>query len=279
MGKTGLVAAVLLVGLSVGCGDGNDRPDNISYDGGGGVGAGGGGSGSGGTTCEPIPGQGVELSGDIVIYNSSLIPGQEGHPPFSGQAEIKAEGAPCGWTTTTYDGSAGASQFVLDSVWKSSKFSWVRFTQLETSSEPVYPTMLPVVTAVDLNLLGEFGFVRSTDIDKIYTDTGVTPDPTRATILVQTKDPKFGTPQPGSSVTIGVDAQSAYLVGSTWQLGIGDMQTDMSGLMALMNVQAQEFPGESQTLTTITGSTEQKNLVRIEAGRVTVVWIGIGFSS
>lgn len=279
MGKSGLFAIALLLGLiTAGCGGGDDRPANISVGGDSGVGGfgGGGSGGTGGTTCEPIPGKGAQVSGDSVVIYDPLFKFGDGFPPFMGQAEIKAEGDPCGSTTTTYDATSGQG-WQLDDVWKSGN-TWVRAYQLETSSEPVYPTLVAVNTAADISVGTNFGFVRSTDVDKIYADTGVTRDPTRATAIVQLIDLKYGDPVAGGTVSIALaESQAAYPSGASWQLGVAGSATDPSGLMAFLNVESKAFPGLSTSVTAITGSMKANYNIALEDGAVTVAWIGVGF--
>lgn len=281
---SGAVALALAIG---GCGS-DGHPPNLSPDGGFGANGGtggtgmagaGGAAGAAGSACTPDTAAGSKLSGDLIIYDSRF---SQDHPGFLGQAEIRANGAPCGYVSTTYDGKAvppdgGLNKFLLEGVEKAA-VAWVRFYQLPATTEDVAPTLLPVETWVDADLMGAYGFMRKSDIDKVYTETGTTADPTKATIVVQLIEGLSGGPATGGSVATAAASVTAYSAGGAWVLG-GGATTDLTGVAVLMNVDAPPFPGQGVQFTVTQGSKEQTHTALAEAGSVTVIWVLIGFQT
>jgi len=282
MGKTSFSAVIALALLAAACGGDPEHPANLSFDGGSGSGGGSGasgGGGSGGTACQPDPNEGVKLTGDVIIFD--ILFASE-YPGFAGQADIVAEGAPCGWSTTTFDGAApptdgGKNRFLLEGV-RSTEFTWVRFYEQATSFEPVYATMMPVATKQDLQLDGAFGFMRSTDVQKVYQDTGTTPEPDKATIVLQALDPFTGKPFAGAKMATSVSSVAAYPFGGGWEIGNTATVTDPSGVVVFMNVDALPFPGSGTKINVTAGGAVDSHDLVVEAGVVTISAIGIGFS-
>jgi hypothetical protein len=285
MGGLKLWGAALLGTLALACGSSSDHPANL--DGGlgnGGSGGGGGGSTStGGTTsCDPKPGQGVTLSGNLIVYD--IFFKQDPPSAFTGQGIILAEGAPCGVTQTTYDGTApgadgGPNRFLLPSVQKGVS-TWVRFYEDQSSNVGVYSTMLLVSTADDLVLDDAFGFINAADVQKVYTDTNTTPLPDRGTIVVQLIDGFSKLPAAGGKVATTADAIAAYPQGAGWALDTGGtLSTDASGVMVLMNVESVPFPGSSTAVNVTAGGITDSHPLVVETGTVTIARIVVGFQT
>jgi len=275
MGGLKLGMGALVVVLAVGCGQSADHPANLTVDGGQTGGGGGGGP------CDPKPGYGVTLSGNQIIYDIFF---KEDPIPFLGKSLVKAEGEPCGYTTTTYDGSlatddGGINRFELQSVHTSAK-TWVRLYEDASSNEGVYSTLLLASANADQVLDNAFGFIRAADVDKVYTDTNTTPDPDRATIVVQLIDGLSKQPATGGKVGVSADAITAYPGATAWTLDAGGTgTTDPSGTAVLMNVKSSPFPGNSITVDVTMGSVVEPHSLVVESGAVTIAWILVGFQS
>jgi hypothetical protein len=260
--------AIGAVCLSAACGQSNDHAKNLGTGfGGGGFGAGGGAAGAAGENCTPDPTKGVELSGNVVTYDAQYsLP----HPLFVGKAKLKIAGATCGFAEAIWDGSivpedGGPNMFDLPGV-ASAPSQWIELTQFETT-EAVYPTLIKVVADHDiLGLLGEnqlgFGMLQSAEVDKIYSDLGLTWDLTKGTVIARVD---FGAQ---FATTAGT---TAALHDTTWAEGdVGDT----GGVVAVLNVDTLPFPGSQMAFE----SGGLSDFCRTEAGAVTACWIFYGFS-
>lgn len=273
MGKLACGALVALLGfLGSACGQADDHPKNFhpvsGGTGGGGFGGGSSASGGVGGDCDPDPAKGPEIRGDVITYDAFLSDVQ----PFNGQCELRIKGSNCPWSTTTWDGTlstgpdGGTNLFVLEGV-KALYPSYTHIYQLPSSQVPVYPTQIAVDATKDQEILGGFGMVRSAAVDEIYTATGTTRDPDKATIIVKV----FGQlgPLAGVQVDVGTAGAAAYPGLGGWQLG---GETDPAGVAVMLNVTAKPFPGQSWTtnLGSSSGSSKESFSCPAEAGMVTI---------
>jgi hypothetical protein len=276
MGKLGFSLGMALLLGTVGCGDGS-HPGNLpgGFGGGGGiVGSGGGSSGgSGGTAganCEPDPTKGSVIQGDLVLLDALLMAPVSYH----GYAHLVMDGTPCGYAIAAYDGTVDPTEnFVLEGV-SPLPFNWMRAYQDDGGTEDVMITLRVVNTQKDATVIGQFGFARASEIEAIYTSAGVTRDPTRATVLVQVIDGKFHTGYPGAEVSTLTDAVVAYPSGSGWSLG---GQTDLAGVSALLNVEAEDFPGSSIGVHLVAGGQPQDFSTAVQLNAVSIITFAVGF--
>lgn len=279
MGKLGLVAfAALGLIAGTGCGESDDRPANHHFVSGGTGGGGGSGAGSGlgGAPCTPDPEKGVAISGNVITYDVLLAEVS----PFAGTADLKAPGQTCAAVSTTWDGSAtgspdgGPPLFVLESVKQGAETQFVHL--YPTGGEPVYPTLLAVIPAQDMQVLDYFGLVLRAGVDEVYAATGVARDPDKGTLIVQIVD-KYDAPISGVEVDLGTAAAPAYPGLSGWQLG---GQTDASGIAVMLNATSKPFPGQAWTVNIKLGTAKESFKGPAESGAVTILRIRptVGFN-
>lgn len=281
------VSLVALMAL-MGCGGDPEHPPGISNpgvggsDGGGSGGVGGGGNSGGVAGCEPDPQSGTKVSGDLIIYESFGMMDPVG---YAGLADIAIEGTPCGFATTTYDGSGavdggaagsdgGPTLFELYGV-KPVDEAWIHFYQQQGGAQDVTPTLIKAGdTTSNLHALGAFGFLRESEVQKVYDAVSVSRDPGKATIVVLVQDLQSGKPYSGAVVSTPSGPQVAYGGGSTWALG---GLTDPAGLAVLLNLDGEEFPGASVNVKVEVSGAPPEALAPVEIGATTFLWIGVGF--
>lgn len=282
MGKLGLGAIAALFGLTAAaCGQGDDRPAALKYDGGGASGgisgggtggAAGGGSGGSAGGCVPNPQEGSVVSGNVITYDVLL----GGKQPFQGQAELTAPGENCPFVSTTWDGAApgvdgGAAKFVLEAV-KAEKV-WTLIEQLPSSNAAVYPTLLLLDATADTDIIDGVGMIRSNSVDEAYTALGIPRDPNKGTMIVQLLAPLTNQPQFGGQVDVGGAGSAAYPAAGSWSLG---GQTDASGIAVMLNTSALPYPGQTLNVHVKVDAVEKTLECRSASGVVSVCFIGIG---
>lgn len=275
MGRFAFVGSAVFALLASACGQSSDRPDNIHVSNGGSggtVGGGGGGSPNvGGAPCEPKPGQGSTMTGNMITYNaflSELL-------PFNGDAEIRAQGATCSWVTDIWhssdppEGDAGVPLFHLEGL-KKQDTAW--FHLYPQPNQGVYPTLIAANATSDHEILDGFGLLRMDSVDEVYTATGTPRDPKKGTMIVQLITPQTKEPVSGGEVDLGTAAAPAYPGLGGWQLG---GQTDVSGVAVMLNATSKAFPGQSWTVNVTLSGVKQSFKCPAEDGAVTICWIGV----
>jgi hypothetical protein len=279
--RIGAPAFVLALWVAA-CGGDPEHPPNLPSgtggNGGGGLVSGSGGSNTGGSgnvggNCTPDPTQGRTISGNIIVYDAFLST----KTPFAGNATAVIEGAPCGWVEADYYGSVDPPEpFVLTGA-KPLNQSWIHFFQFDGGNEDVLPTLQAVYTINDLTLMDEFAFVRASDIDALYAAIGVERDPAKGTVLVEvvTAVNLVKTPVAGAIVSTLGEAQVAYGSGGSWALGSGP--TDTSGVAALVNAEAEPFPGKSISVHVEDGAKTFDLTAPVQAGGVAILTFNTGF--
>ncbi len=273
MGKLGLSVGAALVLASVGCGDDGSHPPTLKSGLGGSgavVGTGGSGTGGSGGDCQPDPTTGSVIQGNLVVFDPTLLTPVS----FMGKAILVMEGTPCGYAVGGYDATVDpVENFVLQGV-KKLDFNWMHAYQDDATSEDVMTTLRVVYTQQDQSILDQFGFVRASDVEEMYTSAGVGRDPAKGTVLVQVVEGKLKTGHPGAIVSTLANAQVAYPSGGGWAIG---GQTDLAGVGALLNADASEFPGSSVGVHIETSAGGQDFTALVEADAVSIITFAVGF--
>jgi hypothetical protein len=102
-------------------------------------------------------------------------------------------------------------------------------------------------------------------------------DPAKGTVLVEvvTAVNLVKTPVAGAIVSTLGEAQVAYGSGGSWALGSGP--TDTSGVAALVNAEAEPFPGKSISVHVEDGAKTFDLTAPVQAGGVAILTFNTGF--
>jgi hypothetical protein len=271
--------AVLVAALALGCHSSEENPPPPTCVGDCGLPPGLGSelppSGSGGGENEGGSGpgtSGVELTGNVLQLNDDVnfVSGTL----FTGQADLKTEGANGKNVTGLWDGS---DPFFLEGVRVATPV-WVLATPQNPMLDDALAGMEPVRTdAADSQgrVSANLALVRSTTIDQIFNLATVplANDPTKAQIILRLVGKASGNAEPPPLAGVKVTAPAEdILYGASGSFSDVVTETDVTGVVILANVPGAVYPGALVSVE-FSGTANSGAQVRAVTGAVTLATI------
>ena len=255
------------------CAEDDERPATIDPGtlgvGGGTVGGGAGGTGGGpseGGTILPTDGGSTDLEATVVVVTGDEF---DLVTDFGGTANVVAEAAAGGVVVGTYDGAAGIPAELSGVL--AFPGTWVG-AQQTTGSQDVMNGFWPVDTSTEAKV--QVPVVLRSVVDQIFSLllAANLADPQRAQVILQFTD-AAGATLAGVGVSAPGTAVAAFRAGGTWSDNV--TETDSSGLVAVLNVDALEFPGSVQDLSFTVDGVERAVPVRTASDTVTIAAVSV----
>ena len=180
--------------------------------------------------CEPVPSKGHSLGGRMFMFaDDRFTRAPAESEDYTGTVEFQIEAFPCKFIVQEFNASPGTDFFIQGT--KGGQ-NWLRRAEV-AGDGIVYPTLSPITTDADpMNV--DFHFAKRIVVEKIYSDAGVTLDPTKATMVLRN-----GT----NAQAPGTDLRACRVDG-VWTLD----NCTQGPPAAFLNVNAEPYPGGQTTI-------------------------------